>query len=626
MFEPAVSDKANLERLNLGVISHADYYFARFLASRCDVRDPKLISLFADLSHALTEQHSCLNLALYANSEQLIEALKNTDCVSGPHEKVDGSFHSTTPLVLENNLLFLQKYFQYECRIATRLLSQNIPYSDFDDKELTRQIYTYFPDIGKTDIANETSTELDWQMIAAFQALTNRLTIITGGPGTGKTTTVSKILDIWSAMQNTEISPGDIRLAAPTGKAAMRLSQSLAQSNNSLEKSVIEKKAIEPVVTVHRLLGYRPQDNSYRHNGENQLRVKLLIVDEVSMLDLAMLDRLLKAVPVDCQLVLIGDPNQLPSVETGNALMDICNHPAPYSETFALRVKTIFDLSLPYEDTIHGLSNAICRLVKSHRFTDSAGVGKAANAILNGQSIEPDDLITLKNPAMLTQDLSPLLEKLNPYIDAISNPDIGPLELLDLFETTRILCPVREGPLGVEAVNLSIEQTIKKRAHQLSISTGSQDLLNRDNYYHGRPVMILRNDYGLSLFNGDIGICIANSDTTAQGVAFKNVQGEIEIFPLSRLPQHETCFAMTIHKAQGSEFNHVSLILGMDLSHSQENLITRELLYTAVTRSRQSVTIYSEPSALEKALQQRIQRSSGLSNRLLTSAHQANDR
>ena len=621
MFEPAISDQHNIDRLNQGTISQADFYFARYLANKGNVSDPDLVSLFADLSHSLTEQHSCLDLGRYANTEQLVQSLTSSRCVS----TVNGESDNTTPLVLEGNLLFLYKFFQYECRIADQLTSRNRSVTGVDQARLQNLLTLHFPSSMDDDSNGQESPEIDWQLIAAYQALVNHLTIITGGPGTGKTTTVFKILNVWSAMQETAVLPGDIRLAAPTGKAAMRLSESLARSglaqadedkSNTRSESTI---SAEQVITIHRLLGYRPQDNSYRYNANNPLRVKLLIIDEVSMLDLAMMDRLLAAIPKDCQLVLLGDPNQLPSVEAGNALMDICYHATPYTETFAQQVKDTLGLTLPFEQSDHGLSNAICRLTKSYRFSDSTGVGRTASAILRGASLEQNEDVVITAIPNLAADVSPLVAPLEDYLTAIKNSGTDPNELLDLFESSRILCPVREGPQGVEAINDAIEKQIVHKQSPDPLTSYSRNWLDPDHsdqYYHGRPIMILRNDYHLGLFNGDIGICVMNNEQTPPGVVFKRSNGESEIYPLARLPRHETCFAMTIHKAQGSEFNHVSLVLSSDLSLAQQNLITRELLYTAVTRTRKSVTVFGETDDIAHALQRRILRSSGLSARL----------
>ncbi len=623
MFEPQILDQLNIDRLNQGLISHADFYFARYLATEGKVNEPELMRLFADLSQSLSQQHSCLDLDRYTNTKQLLHLLGNCVCVGTGNKLND----QTTPLVLEGNLLFLNKFFQFECRIAEQLVSRNRQVADVDHERLKKLLNGLFRSSPAANATEHDVPEIDWQLVAAYQALVSYLTIITGGPGTGKTTTVFKILKIWSSLQINEVLPGDIQLAAPTGKAAMRLSESLARSAKKEEKTALIAVDANPsnklakVVTLHRLLGYRPQDNSYRHNASNPLRAKLLIVDEVSMLDLAMMDRLLAAIPPDCQLVLIGDPNQLPSVEAGNALMDICYHATPYTEAFAQQVKRDLGLLLPYEQSDHGLANAICRLTKSYRFSDTTGIGKAARAILDGTALTNNEDVVIESFTDFSSDLSPLMAPLNEYLAATHDIGATPDELIRLFESSRILCPAREGPRGILAINTAIEQRIRHKFQRQIRNTDSQSWIDaggEEDYYHGRPVMILRNDYHLGLFNGDIGICVMSNEQTGQGVAFRKPDGEIVIYPHARLPQHETCFAMTIHKAQGSEFNHVSLVLSSDLSLAQQRLMTRELLYTAVTRSRKSVTIFGNPNEIEDALLRRITRSSGLGSRLET--------
>jgi len=634
MFDPAFPDDNNLIRLQQGTITESDFYFARYLAVQSKITSPKLVGLFADLSHALTQQHSCLDLGNYPDNENLVKLLAATNCVSALTIGNTTSDNSPTPLVLEGKLLFLHKYFQYECRIAGRLLAQNRPRSNVDLDQLSRLIHQH-SQLQKPKSSEPTdSLDIDWQVVATFQALTNNLTIITGGPGTGKTTTVYKILKIWAALESSirghEVTSGEIKLAAPTGKAAMRLSESLLLSeklNLSNDDMAMGRPdlPISQVVTIHRLLGYRPQNNSYRHNASNPLRAKLLVIDEVSMLDLAMLDRLLAATPADCQLILIGDPNQLPSVDAGNVLMDICKLPAPYTETFAADLKKYLAVSVPYNNSDHGLSNSICTLTKSHRFSTIKGVGRAAASILAGKPIEQDSDIHLHELAGPLVAYSLLFDSLSDYLDAVNTPETSPEELITLFEASRILCPVRDSSMGVEAINRAIELRLDKADSRLGgrslepTTSALTDANNygHDNYYHGRPLMILQNDYNLSLFNGDIGICVNETESNNEGVAFRNNTGDIEIIPIARLPKHETCFAMTIHKAQGSEFDHVSLVLGADLSQAQEGLITRELLYTAVTRSRKSVTIYSQAKTLQNALHRRIKRASGLGDRLL---------
>ena len=254
MFEPKISDQHNIDRLSQGLITHADFYFARYLATQGQVNDSELIGLFADLSQSLSQQHSCLDLKRYTNTERLLHLLKNCRCVGTEDRKND----QTKPLMLEGNLLFLNKFFQFECRIAEQLISRNRQVADVDHNRLKKLLNALFYSSPTTHASKHGVPEIDWQLVAAYQALVSHLTIITGGPGTGKTTTVFKILNVWSSLQINEVLPGDIRLAAPTGKAAMRLSESLARSAKTQESTALTvvdgtpSNTPERVVTLHR--------------------------------------------------------------------------------------------------------------------------------------------------------------------------------------------------------------------------------------------------------------------------------------------------------------------------------------------------------------------------------------
>jgi len=565
-----------------------DVHFARLMCDLGATRDPAIYQLFAQLSQALRQQHSCIDLAQRDDTAALVAKLLTLPCVGQPDNGQWAAGAQASPLVLEHNKLYLQRYYQYEYRIATQLISRNQP-MPLTEPPILRQLMT--------DQFGDNPTTVNWQAVATLQALTRRLTVITGGPGTGKTTTVLKLLQAFAALPGNEHAI--VKLAAPTGKAAMRLNQGLRQAQGS------DKLAVE-VQTLHRLLGMRMDGRSWRHDAQHPLTVDLLIVDEVSMVDLAMMDRLLRALPTHCQLVLLGDPDQLPSVETGNLLMDICRYPAGYSAAFHDLAAAVLDTELPINAGDHKLKDALCRLTKSYRFDADQGIGQLARAIQQGEPISANTQVSIRPVTELQQNPSLLLAPFADYLALAADTNRTAGELLDQFEQTRILSAVREGDYGVEQLNLGIEAQL--------LATGFR---TGPAFYHGRPIMIMRNDYALGLFNGDVGICLFNLEDRRFHVAFRDSDGAIMTHLASRLPPHETCFVMTVHKSQGSEFNEVTLVLPASASTRAEPLVSRELLYTAVTRSRQRIILYSTEALLNEALNTHARRDSGLAERFL---------
>ncbi|XOV88173.1 MAG: exodeoxyribonuclease V subunit alpha [Pseudomonadota bacterium] len=534
-------------RVSSGDYSYIDAHFAD-LMYRMATPDPGVpfLQLCLDLSRALRNQHSCLELAGRDIDRETLRALP----VVGPGT-------GREPLVLEGNRLFLQRYFAAEVRIARRLVGFNRPLAA--DGALVRQrLATVFP------------TASIGQQQAVQTALTRGLAIITGGPGTGKTSTVASILSL--VAEFTGIAYADIRLAAPTGKAAMRLANALASAG---------LPEYTEVVTLHRLLGQRDGGRSFRYGPDLPLPVKLLIVDEVSMIDLAMMDRLLAALPDDARLILLGDPDQLPSVDTGSILADICRGTGTTGAT----------------TPEHLLTDAICPLGTSFRFSPDRGIGRVSAAVQRGEVPPSTDDDEVSSAPLASMNAATLATFYADYLALVATGADAPT-LIAAFEQQRVLTPVRDGDYGVVNLNRILEETVTAQHPRQSP------------YYHGRPLLVTNNDYRLRLFNGDVGICIRQADGETR-VVFADGRE----FLTSGLPGHETCFVMTVHKSQGSEFDRVALVLPEAASESQRDLQSREMLYTAVTRARHQVQLYFDGDALRRCVQNPVVRHSGLAQR-----------
>ena len=376
------------------------------------------------------------------------------------------------------------------------------------------------------------------------------------------------------------------------------------------------------VSTIHRLLGMRSDGHSFRFNANHQLNADIIFLDEVSMIDLAMFSRILDALNRDTRLVLLGDPHQLSSVDNGAVLQDLCSlneGSLAYDEDFVEQLKqcTRIDIDLskiPSRTTDrHSLTNAFCHLSKSYRFSDQAGIGGLARAIRKGE------LTSYANSESTfyhdEYDEKSILKAMNdfyaPYLD-LCKTDADAEAMFTEFERCRVLAPAREGPYGINQLNLTYEENVNRKTNGNSHKNSNGDVnksSDNSSFYHGKPLIISKNDYNLNLFNGDVGICVLADGEMK--VAFRDVDGTINFYLASRLPQFETCYAMTIHKSQGSEFNRVMVILPKDKA-GVEDLLNQALIYTAITRAKDSVEIYATNDILRFAVENFSRRQSGL--------------
>ena len=382
-----------------------------------------------------------------------------------------------------------------------------------------------------------------------------------------------------------------VALAAPTGKAAARLTESIRQrihttgATAGATPDVVRALMDLEARTLHRLLSYSGETDTFRRNAENPLPFDLVIVDEASMVDVLMLDAVLTALRPGARLMLVGDHHQLSSVEAGDVLGVLCRAAESAPAASVLR-------------------RAVTRLTKSFRFTDGPGIGTLAAAILAGDVHEAWRVghdaavtsVTIVPPALATETL---LASVTTQLERC-RAATSVAEMLGALESFRLLAPEREGRRGVRGLNRAVEGWLARHG------AGVQEP-----WYHGRPVLVTANDYSTRVFNGDVGVAWRSEGRTS--VYFRSSDGGVREIAPGRLPAVETAWAMTVHKSQGSEFDHVTVVLPTE----ESRVMSRELLYTAVTRARQSVTIIGTEAALRSAITQRTERTSGLGQQLI---------
>lgn len=531
------------------------------------------------------------------------------------HSPLVGDGPGATPLVLDGERLYLRRFWQHQQLIDQALARRLQPQRTQLPDSLRPMLTTLFPTAAE---------QPDWQKIACLLALRARFAIITGGPGTGKTTTLTKLLALLIHLNAAEQNlprPPTILLAAPTGKAAARVSESIGLALNRLDLPEAIKRHIPGQAgTLHRLLGSRPDSRRYRHDRHQPLVADVVVVDEASMIDLEMMAALLDALPDNASLILLGDKDQLASVEAGSVLGDLCRgaEHAAYDSATRTWLQAFSDRDLPTAAaTGSALNQQTTMLRHSHRFGADSGIGRLAQAVnagaadtarqlLNDHARYPDLAdIRADSPAdrrwqervkadngRTPDGKAQALQGYGHYLAVLRNDrpsqtaalDRWAKQVLQAFDTFQVLCALRGGPWGVTDTNQLIERWLFPK-------------LNNAIWYEGRPIMIARNDYNLGLMNGDVGIALRDTAGKLR-VVFPH-DGTVRWVSPLRLPDCVTAYAMTVHKSQGSEFDHVALIL----PDRRSPVLTRELVYTAVTRARERFTLLeNRPEVLHQAI------------------------
>jgi exodeoxyribonuclease V alpha subunit len=461
-------------------------------------------------------------------------------------------------------------------------------------------------------LADGTVPGPDWQRVAAITAVLRHLCVISGGPGTGKTSTVVRLLALLALTGGA--TPPVVELVAPTGKAAARLEEAVRTGRSMLPEAL--RAAIpEHASTLHRLLRMRADSTRPGFDRDHPLQADVVVVDEASMVDLALMAKLVRALRPAARLVLLGDKDQLASVEAGAVLGDVCGDAPGFSADFAARVSAIAGEPLPAgaDADASPLRDAVVLLRHSRRFAPGSGIARLAEAMNRGDcdatlavlEAGADDVAwrpVTDARATRPQLAAAAVDGFATYLERIaaSAPDEA---IFDAFGAFRILCAHRAGPGGAAGINRLVEDALAAR--RLIRPAGP--------WYVGRPVMVTRNDHVLRLYNGDVGIVLVDPDDPGRlTVAFPGSDGVARRISPARLPEHETVYAMTVHKSQGSEFDRVLLVLPPEPSR----VVTRELLYTAVTRARSRVEMWAPEAVVRAGVAARVQRSSGLRDAL----------
>ncbi|ACD16025.1 AAA family ATPase [Paraburkholderia phytofirmans] len=624
-------------------------------------------------SRATAEGHVCVPLAILARRFEASSAEVRTALfASGMASDGSQSSAALRPLVVDGQgRLYLARYYDYERRLARALVAHARADEGVERlanaQTLHERLLRYF--------GPPKDNEVDWQRVAAVMALSGQLTIVSGGPGTGKTTTVVGVLAcLLDARTDLRIA-----LAAPTGKAAQRMQEALLARAGDLPPELAARLP-QTSYTLHRLLGSGP-GGRFRHHRDNPLPYDVVVIDEASMIDVAMAAHLLDAIAPQTRLVMLGDKDQLAAVEAGAVFAELSARPTftqgglqriadalgidekqltqalpgasrglgeeptdfsaqsyvPNDDLFAYADSPggfdeppggdLFESAAPPPSHIataspmqNPLADCVVWLERNYRFGLESPIGRLSLAIRNGSASAALDVLrtdpTETCAAALYEDTHATLTERTvarlaagfaPYADALATalaaeaPD--PLPLFDALNRFRILCATRSGPRGVDQVNAAMAAQVR-RAAGVTLAVGAQ-------WFAGRPVMVTRNDYALGLFNGDIGIALPGANGALR-VYFRTGDGGLRAVSPAALPPHDTAFALTVHKSQGSEFEHAVLMLPSVFSR----VLSRELVYTAITRARERVEVIGARAVLAQAIATPTQRDSGLAARI----------
>lgn len=597
-----------------GIFSGLAHHFAKLLLRLSGSHDPALYLAAGLVSRVTSSGAVCLDLREVAGTplsawvdpeagincpdfSDWIDALHRSDVVGKP-----GLFR---PLILDGKgRLYLYRYWAYERAISNTIHKRvSEQPATFDATPVGELLLQLFPAI--------VDGRFNRQALACLTVLMNRFCVISGGPGTGKTHTVARFLAL--LVQQAHPQPLRIRLVAPTGKAATRLNAAIRSAKSAMPCGDALKTAIpEDASTIHRLLSSLPGSPYFRHNADNPVPADVVVVDEASMVDVALMAKLLDALREDARIILIGDKDQLASVQSGSILGGIYHPAREYriARCYARVVKQIYGLTLdPGEQAGAGIpeiQGCIVALEKNYRFDERSGISKLSQAIKTGNpdaameilgSGEYPDICWQEHASAMETGLMPVLDG---FADTLTKQN--PSGALEQLNRVKILCAVNRGPFGVDRINSWAENHMRTRAPASAFSRFGT------HWYPGRPVLITRNHHELELYNGDIGILLPDPDGAELAAFFPGPGGALRKIPLFRLPEHLPAYALTVHKSQGSEFNEVFLVL----PDRDVPVLTRELLYTAITRGKERVTIVGSESIFRKAVDRQVKWTSGL--------------
>lgn len=532
-------------------------HFSHFLAGISGLfgeRKRHFQQLVSSLVAQLEMGSSCIEVG--TEDIRLLEQTKVVTVVS------DINIFPHTPLVLHGKKLYLQRYFVYESRLASQL-KKCVQWQEPLQVVAELLDQTFFETLA--------AGEVNYQRQAAQQALLSPFLIVSGGPGTGKTTTVVRILSLLAHAADRKL---EIALAAPTGKAAQRLYSSIVEGSENLPETLkgeVRDWLPPQALTLHRLLGVRLHSTTFRHNAVNPMQWDVVVVDEASMVDLAMMSKLVDALKPGARLILLGDKDQLASVESGTVLSTV----------------------------VQGLPQNSVVLKKSYRFNKD--IKEVADAVNQGDGEQAFHLLQKEGRGDSWQMM--VEERYGAYLYVACESTYKHAgQVFDLFRKFMVLCATRKGNRGVEGVNRLVERRLAR--HGFGVVENS--------WYAGRPLLMTRNDYNLGLYNGDIGICLPDEKGLLK-VWFEDGAEYKGIAPAA-LSSHETVYGMTVHKSQGSEFSEVVLMLPTEDSQ----VLCRELIYTGITRAKDKVHLVAEQSVFVGAVYRYNQRQSGLAEMLLS--------